>query len=59
MAERRSSAGPDTAIGLGFRLHIGEENMKSVDVASVVLATALLTLTTPAAARFLSEIFGN
>ena len=33
--------------------------MKSVDVASVVLATALLTLTTPAAARFLSEIFGN
>ena len=33
--------------------------MKNVDVASVVLATALLTLTTPAAAGFLSEIFGN
>ena len=33
--------------------------MKSIDVASVVLATVLLTLTTPAAAGFLSEIFGN
>ena len=33
--------------------------MKNTGVASVVLATALLTLTTPAAAGFLSEIFGN
>jgi hypothetical protein len=33
--------------------------MKNAGVASVVLATALLTLTVPAAAGFLSEIFGN
>src|SRR6478609_5666910 len=58
-AERRSSAGPDTAIGLGFRLHVGPENMKSAGVASAVLATAQLTLTAPGSARFLREIFGN
>jgi hypothetical protein len=33
--------------------------MKNTGVASVVLATALLTLTVPAAAGLLSEIFGN
>ena len=48
-----------TTIGLGFRLHIGEENMNNAGVASVVVATGLLTLAVPAAAGFLSEIFGN
>ena len=33
--------------------------MKNTGVASVVLATGLLTLTVSAAAEFLSEIFGN
>jgi hypothetical protein len=33
--------------------------MKNTGVASVVLATGLLTLAVPAAAGFLSEIFGN
>jgi hypothetical protein len=33
--------------------------MKNTGVASVVLATGLLTLTVSAAAGFLSEIFGN
>ena len=33
--------------------------MNNTGVASVVLATALLTLTAPAADGFLSEIFGN
>ena len=33
--------------------------MKNTGVASVVLATGLLTLTVRAAAGFLSEIFGN
>jgi hypothetical protein len=33
--------------------------MKNTGVASVVVATGLLTLAVPAAAGFLSEIFGN
>jgi hypothetical protein len=33
--------------------------MKNAGAASVILAAALLTLTVPAAAGFLSEIFGN
>jgi hypothetical protein len=33
--------------------------MKNTGVASVVLATGLLTPTVPGAAGFLSEIFGN
>jgi len=33
--------------------------MNNTGVASVVLATGLLTLTVSAAAGFLSEIFGN
>jgi hypothetical protein len=33
--------------------------MNNAGVASVVVATGLLTLAVPAAAGFLSEIFGN
>ena len=33
--------------------------MNNAGVASVVVATGLLTLTVPGAAGFLSEIFGN